>query len=199
MTLPFRPRRPLVAPVPATSPDFDALFLAHYARLCQFAYRITGSRAAAEDIVQDLFLSLWSRRGEVDLVDPVPYLFASVRNRAITHGRRERWRFLTLASRAGDVLGERSPAAEESDLSELAIALEREVQALPERRRLIFTLHREQHLTYAAIAATLEISIKTVETQMGRALKTLRQRLAPYLVLCLVAAGSLLVGPFLVG
>jgi RNA polymerase sigma-70 factor (ECF subfamily) len=191
MTLPLRPR-PSPAGAPAqSSPEFDELFLAHYARLCQFAYRITRSRAAAEDIVQDLFLALWSRQGALDLADPLPYLYASVRNRAITHGRRERWRFLTLTSRAADLVSERSPAAEESDLGELTVALERAVQALPGRRRLIFTLHREQHLTYAEIAATLEISIKTVETQMGRALKSLRQWLAPYVALLLAVAGSL--------
>jgi RNA polymerase sigma-70 factor (ECF subfamily) len=181
MTLPFRPRRVTADPVERASPAFDALFLAQYAGLCQFAYRLTGSRAVAEDIVQDLFLSLWARQGELELADPLPYLYASVRNRAITHGRRERWRFLTLAHRAADLIGDRSPTSDDSEADELARALEQAIRALPERRRLIFTLHREQHLTYGQIAATLEISVKTVETQMGRALKTLRQRLAPFL------------------
>jgi RNA polymerase sigma-70 factor, ECF subfamily len=191
MTLPFRPRRSADVPTAPSSAAFDELFLAHYAGLCQFALRLTGSRMVAEDIVQDLFLALWSRRDELTLADPVPYLYASVRNRAITHGRRERWRFLTLASRAAEHIMDRQPAADESELSELARALEQEIRALPERRRLIFTLHREQHLTYAQIGATLDISVKTVETQMGRALKTLRQRLAPFLMLGLLLADPL--------
>ena len=59
-------------------------------------------------------------------------------------------------------------------------ALQRALDALPERRRLIYLLSRQHGLTYAEIAAALEISIKTVETQMGRALKFLRRRLATF-------------------
>jgi RNA polymerase sigma-70 factor, ECF subfamily len=170
--------------------DFDALFLAHYAGLCQLAYRMIGSRAVAEDLVQDLFLAVWARRGGADLTDPVPYLYTAVRNRAISHLRRERWRMSTLATRALELWRNR-PDDDRNDAGDLASAIDRAIQELPQRRRQIFTLHREQHLSYAEIARTLDISIKTVETQMGRALKTLRTRLAPYLgaLLLLMRAG----------
>lgn len=181
MTLPFRPSRPAAGLVPGSATEFDALFLAHYAGLCQLAYRMVGSRAVAEDIVQDLFLAVWARPSGSDLNDPVPYLYTAVRNRSISHCRRERWRFTTLATRALDLVRERTPDPDSANLSELAAAMERAIQALPERRRQIFTLHREQHLSYAEIARMLDISIKTVETQMGRALKTLRLQLAPFL------------------
>lgn len=160
--------------------EFDALFLAHYGRLCQLAYRMIGSRAVAEDIVQDLFLTVWSRGGGADLNDPVPYLYTAVRNRSISHLRRERWRLATLANRALDLWRSRADD-DRNDAGDLAGAIDRAIQELPLRRRQIFTLHREQQLSYAEIAATLGISIKTVETQMGRALKALRIRLAPYL------------------
>lgn len=191
MTLPFRPRRPTAASDTPATPAFDELFLAHYAGLCQFAYRLTGSRMVAEDIVQDLFLALWSRPEPLTLDDPLPYLYASVRNRAISHGRRERWRFLTLTRRAEELPSIQPPDAAGAETGELARAVEQAIRGLPERRREIFVLHREQHLTYAQIAATLGISVKTVETQMGRALKALRERLAPLLLLLLALAGVL--------
>lgn len=190
MTLPFRPR----PPAGAAATEFDQLFLANYGRLCQFAYGLVRSRQLAEDIVQDLFLSLWCRRAEVNLDDPLAYLFASVRNRAISHSRRERWRLTALATHAVEAVAEwtrREPSGQEGDL---AAAIAREVAALPERRRLIFTMHREQHLSYLEIARALDISVKTVETQMGRALKTLRTRLAPYLTLVLLVASFSLMG-----
>jgi RNA polymerase sigma-70 factor (ECF subfamily) len=71
------------------------------------------------------------------------------------------------------------------EAADLATALARGIDQLPERCRLIFTMSREQDLSYAEIARILGISVKTVETQMGRALKALRSRLAGYLALAL--------------
>jgi len=77
----------------------------------------------------------------------------------------------------------RPDAQHKVELSDLAHAVEQTVAALPERRREIFRMQREQGLTYAQIASLLGISIKTVEVQMGRALKAIRLRTAPFLVL----------------
>lgn len=185
MTLPFRQLRQASTPMPGATPEFDALFLAHYPRLCQLAHRMTGSRAVAEDIVQDLFLNIWARGAGADVDDPVPYLYTSVRNRCITYVRRERWRMTTLATRAMELWRDRAPESDSADLGDIAAAVRRAIEELPARRREIFTLHREQHLSYAEIAKVLGISIKTVETQMGRALKLLRTRLTPFLALLL--------------
>jgi RNA polymerase sigma-70 factor (ECF subfamily) len=182
---------PLASP---TSPDpastFDALVRAHYGRLCNFVYRFVGSRDVAEDIVQDVFVRLWQNREAFDIKDPLPYLYQSVRNRAVSHRRqtvvRERWR-----EQAVSVAQERRPvssAASEMEAGELADALARAVEALPERCRLVFTMSREQDLSYAEIARVLGISVKTVETHMGRALKSLRARLAGYLPIAVALA-----------
>jgi RNA polymerase sigma-70 factor (ECF subfamily) len=163
-------------------PDrFDQLVLASYARLCRFACRITGSAATAEDIVQDVFTSIWRREAEFDYADPLPYLFRAVRNRAISERRQAHRQSGWLAGLAREWSDRSSPPADLPEAADLARAIDIAIAALPERRRLIFAMHRDQHLTYAEIAAALGISIKTVETQMGRALKSLRERLAPYL------------------
>ena len=67
------------------------------------------------------------------------------------------------------------------EVAELAAAVEQAVAGMPVRCREVFTLIRDQGLTYAAAAAILQISPKTVETHMGRALRLLRRRLAPWL------------------
>lgn len=73
---------------------------------------------------------------------------------------------------------------------ELADAIAHAVDSLPERARQIFTMHREQGLSYAEIARALGPSVKTVENQMDRALKLLRARLAPFLSIGFVALGT---------
>jgi RNA polymerase sigma-70 factor (ECF subfamily) len=161
--------------------SFDELVLTSYARLCQFGYRITGSRAAAEDIVQDVFAAIWRRHNEFDYTDPLPYLYRAVRNRAISQRRQAQRHAGWLAGLAGEWGDRHAASADLPEASDLAQAIDDAIAALPERRRLVFAMHRDQHLTYAEIAAALGISIKTVETQMGRALKSLRERLAPYL------------------
>ena len=162
---------------------------AHYGRLCNFAYRFTGSRDAAEDVVQELFTRLWQQREQFDVRDPLPYLYQAVRNRLVTSRRhelvRERWQ-----AGAEHISRDADDAASEVELADLRRAVARAIETLPERCRLIFTMSREQDLSYAEIARALDISVKTVETQMGRALKALRSRLASYLSVALVLTSA---------
>lgn len=160
---------------------------AHYGRLCNFAYRFTRSRDAAEDVVQEVFTRLWQQREQFDVRDPLPYLYQAVRNRLVTSRRhelvRERWQ-----AGADHIGRDADDAASQVELADLHRAVARAVETLPERCRLIFTMSREQDLSYAEIARALDISVKTVETQMGRALKALRARVASYLSVALALA-----------
>jgi RNA polymerase sigma-70 factor (ECF subfamily) len=165
---------------PAAS--FEALFRAHHAALCTFAYRYVLARDIAEELVQEVFLYLWEHEMAWD--DPhraKAYLFTAVRNAALSYLRHE-----GVAQRSeGEIVAlyaGQATATPDRELrtTELAQALQRAVAQLPERRRLVFTLSREQGLTYAEIAQVLSISVKTVEMQMGRAYRALRRQLAPY-------------------
>lgn len=162
---------------------FDALVRAHYARLCSFVYRILHSETDAEDVVQGVFSRIWVRQLEFDYSDPLPYLYRAVRNAALTHLRDRRVRAQRLAAFEPPDADPVPGAAAGMEQSELAGAFRRAVAGLPPRCRTIYTMNREQGLTYAEIARVLGISVKTVETQMGRALRTLRTSLAPYLTL----------------
>ena len=160
---------------------FEILFREHYAALVRFAEGLLRSSDVAEDVVQDVMLNVWRQRETLRVEDSVrAYLFRSVRNRALNHVRNQRVRrdaIPHLASESRPTAGVDSTLVEE----ELASAIRDAVAALPPRCREVFELSRGQGLRYAEIAGVLGISIKTVETQMGRALKSLRERLAGFL------------------
>ena len=156
---------------------FEALFRALAPGLCALATRYIGSRAVAEEIVQDLFFDLWTRRAQLEIGQSLTsYLYVAARHRALNHLRRERQaaRFRGLSLLVADERDCASPGeAELLDALELQEAIER----LPTRCRLVFTLSRNQDMSYGEIASALGLSVKTVETQMGRALRSLRERL----------------------
>lgn len=165
------------APDAAERATFEAIFRSYYQGLVGFGARYTGSVAIAEEVVQEVFLSMWRQRATMPPADKVrPYLYRAVHNRALNVVRHDR---VTRARDAEAMEPSLSPPADQKLLSE---ETERLIQAavdrLPERCRLIFILSREQKLTYAQIAEVAGVSIKTVETQMGRALRSLRSALA---------------------
>lgn len=168
--------------------EFEALFRTHHAGLCDFVYAYVRSHEVARELVQDLFLRLWERADAVPSPITAAYLYTAARNRAIRHIRRERVAARWVERQVHDPAPVASSPSADAAVQEreLREAIDRIVAGLPERCRLVFTLSRHQHLSNAEIAATLGISVKTVEQQMWRALKVLRVKLAPFLVLLLV-------------
>lgn len=161
---------------------FAAIFRGYYARLCGVVQAHVRSRAIAEEIVQELFLRLWRNRERLEINDLQGYLLRASRNAALTYIRRNGLeRDWEARVAAGPVRLE--PSAEEVVLEDaLQRAAERAIAELPERCRLVYTMARVQGLTYVEIAAALGISRKTVETQMMRALRKLREKLSAYLL-----------------
>lgn len=160
---------------------FDAIFRARYALLVGVAERMLRDRAVAEELVQEVMLALWRRREALAEDEALgPYLVRAVRNRALNHLRHLHVERRDAVHAAGAT---EAPAAGVGPVvaEELAAALHAAVAALPPRCREVFTLSRGRGLSYAEIAEALGISVKTVEAQMGRALKTLRVELAPWL------------------
>lgn len=168
---------------------FERLFAAHYAALCGFVASYVRSDAIAEELVADLFRWLWERRERWEVTGDVrTYLLVAARNRALDHLKHER-----IERRAQETLvvsrGERPPGMgmpmPSTDASvraaELDAAIQRAIEALPERCRLAFTLRRQQHLSYVEIAAVMGTAVKTVEVQIGVALKALRKSLADWI------------------
>jgi RNA polymerase sigma-70 factor (ECF subfamily) len=160
---------------------FELLFRRYAQPLCGFAYRYIRSMDIAEELVQDVFANIWERREEWAPQGSVKsYLFLSVRNRAFKVLKHEQVRHKYETAWAPE--GVQDPMYIEATLDDIALRriVDSAVNSLPERARLVFTLRREQELSYAEIATILGISIKTVENQMTRAIKLLQERLAPY-------------------
>ena len=139
------------------------------------------SRAVAEELVQDVMLEFWKRRETLaEESSPQAYLFQATRNRALNHIRHAR------IEREGEPHATRPEAVDPTAHSlvvedEMMIAVRKAVDSLPARCREVFELSRTHNMKYSEIATELGISIKTVEAQMGKALRTLREELAPWL------------------
>jgi RNA polymerase sigma-70 factor, ECF subfamily len=159
---------------------YAAIFREHYSWLVLSASRLLADRSLAEEVVQDVMLELWRRRESIVLTGPLrAYLHQSTRNRALNqlrHGRtvRKSEPFVRPPTAA--------PQADSRATSrELREATRDAIEALSEAQREVFELSRVEGLTYPEIASVLSISVKTVEARMGRALRHLRERLAPWL------------------
>jgi RNA polymerase sigma-70 factor, ECF subfamily len=160
---------------------FDAVFRAHYATLVAVAERVSGTRAVGEELAQDVMLELWRRHETISVDDSLrAYLVRAARNRALNHVRHERMKVRTAPRAAGETVTPAEAPARVAE-GEIDAAVRAAVDALPERCREVFELSRVRGLRYAEIAETMGISVKTVEAQMGKALRLLRERLAPWL------------------
>ena len=160
---------------------FDAVFRAQYAGLVGAAERVVGERAVAEELAQDVMLELWRRRESLTVDESLrAYLLRAARNRALNHVRHERMKVRTAPRAAGETVTQPDAPANAAE-AEMEAALREAVAALPGRCREVFELSRGQGLRYVEIAAVLGISVKTVEAQMGKALRVLRERMAPFL------------------
>ena len=160
---------------------FDTIFRMWYPSLVRASESIVQSRAVAEEIVQDVMLELWKRRESLaEDTSPQAYLFQSTRNRSLNHVRHER------VAKEGEPYATRSEAIDATAHSqvvedEMKVAVRKAIDGLPGRCREVFQLSRTHGLKYSEIATVLGISVKTVEAQMGKALRVLREELAPWL------------------
>lgn len=159
----------------------DFIFDRYYTELCRHAYRYTGKEEIAEEITQDIFVYLWEKRKDINISTSLKaYLYKAVSNRSINHLKSQfsRQKFEEIE---GDYLTVSHRNTEEQlNYEELNGILQEGISRLPDRCRTIFNLSRNGGLTYQDIAKELGISPKTVEVQMGIALKKLREYLGDH-------------------
>ncbi len=156
---------------------FKTLYYRYYEALFRFLWRQTREAQLAKDLVQEIFTRVWHHREQLDPQQSLKaYLYRIGYNLAVDHLRKK----------------PRQPAALEDHLSHEAAYVQDEsfdlqekaqtaIQNLAEPLRIVFTMSRFEEATYVEIAATLQISIKTVESRMSKALKELREKLQPFL------------------
>jgi len=152
----------------------NELFSLYFNSLCRFVHTLTQDAMLSEEIVSDVFFNLWAKRKTLEIRGEIkPYLFKAAKNQAISYLRKPTLTYLTLES---GIQAEEPKTADhlirEQESQQHWEAL---IDTLPSRCRLVFTLHRQEGFTYPEIAQLLDISIKTVEHQMGKALRILRE------------------------
>lgn len=169
---------------------FEELFKTNYTRLCNAANKILDDRIAAEDIVQEVFLKLWNKREELNAIQSLnSYLYKATINTALNYLESNRRTVRLEIHHEKD----RVIAAEDRyQLNELESKINTAVSELPPKCKVIFLLSRHEGLKYQQIADHLDISVKTVENQMGKALKIMRDRLKPYLTKEVITLATLI-------
>lgn len=162
--------------------SFEELFRSFFPPLMTFAKKILLDEDDAREVVHQVFISVWEKRQEIDLsISLKSYLFTSVHNRSLNMIR-DRKKF--SSAEVPDVAGEWDVSSV-IETMELEERIKEVINSLPEKCREVFELNRFDGLKYSEIAERLNISPKTVENQMSKALKILREKLSKYLSILL--------------
>ncbi len=154
---------------------FSKLFDNYYLELCEFSYRIVGKKELAEEVVSDVLANIWLKRDRISINSSLKaFLYKSTKNMAISYLRKKKNETLPL----DDVLAFQVNAGpgpdEEIIYNESVNAMEKLLANIPNKSRIVFKMHRIDKLKYCEIAEILDISQKTVEKHMGKALKIIR-------------------------
>lgn len=157
------------------------LFDAHYKTVCAAIHRIVGERGVTEDLAQQVFIRFWEKRYQIQIdTSPGAYLHRMAVNESLAWLRAKK-------NQQHEELTFATPMPTQSDgedillHNELQDQIHKVIDALPPRCRAVFQLSRFEELSYQEIADQMGISIKTVEHQMGKALRVLRERLKVFL------------------
>lgn len=163
---------------------FRQLFDTYYKYLTVTAYRYLNDGEKAKDFAQDVFVDLWNRREEIQIsFELKAYLRKAVVNKSLNYLKREkRIDFSepsTLPETPVDAI-----ASKQIEADEMQAIIQSTVDKLPNKCRIVFCMSRFEEKSHKEIAAELGISTKTIENQITRALKSIRQAIAQHSLLC---------------
>lgn len=165
----------------ASPKEFESFFRMYYKPLCVTIARITSDKAAAEDLVQEAFIKLWSGRDQLDIkVSLKSYLYRMAINSAFE---------LIKKGQRFEPISEITPHPVQDSVNEAILSddlqnqISKSIDRLPPACKTVFVMHRYEDMSYKEIAETLQISEKTVENQIGKALKLLREALKDSLLI----------------
>jgi RNA polymerase sigma-70 factor (ECF subfamily) len=157
---------------------FRALFDRYYKYLLVTAYAYVKDDNTIRDLTQDVFFEIWKKRNSLNIRNVKAYLRRSVINKALNHIKAQRMNFED-SNEAFDV-PDRARVQEELEASQLQKVINETIESLPDRCRVIFVMRRMEGLSLKEIATKLDISPKTVENQLTKAIKVLRAAVEPY-------------------
>lgn len=156
------------------------IFELHYREVCSVIYRLVKDKALSEDLAQQVFVRFWEKRSQLQINSSIgAYLRRMAINEAVYHLRKQKEfeseESLHYQADSGD------NAEQKLMQQELESKIKSAIDLLPPKCRAVFLLSRYEELSYREIAEQLDISVKTVENQMGKALRFLRDQVRPYL------------------
>ena len=161
---------------------YELLFRKYYKNLCQWAYHYLHDLDSSEEVVQDLFYILWRNKETLEFhVSVKSYLYKAVSNNCKMLIRKKNRRSAIEADVAAESTRSVSQPAEILEVKEIREVVNKTLEELPEKPALIFRMSRYEGLKYREIAEELSISVKTVEANMGKALKIFRKNLQEYI------------------
>ena len=166
---------------------FESVFKDYYSRLCNYAHGFIDDVDEAEEMVQNTFFTLWENRDRIDIQTSVKsYLYRAVHNNCLNRLKHVKVKksYSQYQQHHADTMFDN--ASQQLLSKELQQQITEAINAMPPQCRTVFELSRFENLTYAEIASQLNISIKTVDKHMVKALKLLRERLKDYLPMLLL-------------
>jgi len=159
---------------------FEQIFKSYYAELCRFCLKYVRVETTAEEIVQNIFINIWERRAQIIITSSIKaYLYTAVRNRSFNYIRLQLPKDQKMVPVDNMPIIETDSKEQDMIFDDLKMHVKTAIENLPTKCRIVFNLSRNSGLTYKEIAEELDISIKTVENQIGVALKKLRVQLRP--------------------
>lgn len=162
-----------------SQPAFNALYLTYVNQLLRFVSFYVSSSMEAEEVVSDVFLSIWNNRKSLpDVSNFDSYIYSIARNKAISFFRSQRMKNIDVDEKTIDLFFQTETTPEEELIAKEDIdRLNAAIDSLPDKCKMVFKLVREDKLKYKEVATILDISIKTVEAHLATAIKKLREAL----------------------
>jgi len=163
--------------------DLEGFFKANYKALCFAANNILSDYSAAEDVVQDVFVNLLKKDDSIVINSSLKgYIFRSTINASLNYVKKVK-NTISMESEVMDIHHYSGEFSEDSlEQLELEESINQAINLLPPKCKAVFLLNRYEDMKYREVAEHLGISIKTVENQMGKALRRLRSHLKPYIL-----------------
>lgn len=160
--------------------SFKEIYDAYFEDICHFLNYYTRDLYAIEEVVQDVFVTLWESRHKSDIRYIKTYLYKSARNRILNYLRDEDTRKTLLENWSKDEY-RKDYSTDCIDRNEFDWLLKRAVESLPPKCKDVYVLAKEEKLSYKEIAKISGVSVKTVDNQMGIALKRIREYVAGHI------------------
>ncbi len=160
---------------------FQVIFRQHYDTVCKTIRRFIRENDTIEDLAQDVFVRFWERRHQIEIKTSIgAYIHRMAINEALSYLRKKK-KFQQDNIENLSLPNKESDTVQVMEGEELRLKIKKAIDCLPPKCRTVFLLSRHEEMSYKQIAEKLEISIKTVENQIGKALKIMREQLKEHL------------------